>query len=81
MEDELFTMMLVLAFAAVMILAGRVFIDQRKGTEAAMFSYSALLQIEWVIFSVFCRSVHGVERLSGGASIITARWRSQPMAS
>ena len=36
MEDELFTMMLVVVFAAVMVVAGQVFIDQRKRTEAAM---------------------------------------------
>ena len=37
MEDELFAMMLVVVFAAVMVVAGQVFIDQRKRTEAAMF--------------------------------------------
>jgi len=36
MEDELFTMMLVVVFAAVMFVAGQVFVDQRKRTEAAM---------------------------------------------
>jgi hypothetical protein len=37
MEDEMFTMMLVLLFAAVMIVAGQVFIDQRKRAEVAIF--------------------------------------------
>lgn len=37
MQDELFTMMLVILFAAVMVVAGQVFIDQRKRTEAVMF--------------------------------------------
>jgi uncharacterized membrane protein len=37
MEDELFTMMLVLVFAAVMLVGGQIFIDQRKRTEAATF--------------------------------------------
>jgi hypothetical protein len=36
MEDELFTMMLVVVFAAVMFVAGQVFIDQHKRTEAAI---------------------------------------------
>jgi len=37
MEDELFTMMLVLVFAAVMLVGGQIFNDQRKRTEAATF--------------------------------------------
>ncbi len=37
MEDELCTTMLVLIFAAVMLIAVQVFIDQRKRTEAATF--------------------------------------------
>ncbi|MBV8574162.1 MAG: hypothetical protein JOZ58_03860 [Acetobacteraceae bacterium] len=37
MEDEMFTMMLVVLFAAVMVVAGQVFVDQRKRAEAALF--------------------------------------------
>jgi hypothetical protein len=37
MQDELLTMMLVVLFAAVMVVAGQVFIDQRKRTEVVMF--------------------------------------------
>ena len=35
MENELFTMMLTIVFAAVMVIAGQLFIDQRDRTEAA----------------------------------------------
>jgi hypothetical protein len=37
MEDELFTMMLVVVFVAVMLVGGQIFIDKRKRTEAATF--------------------------------------------
>ena len=37
MEDELFTMMLTVVFAAVLLVTGQAFIDQRNRAEAVAF--------------------------------------------
>ena len=43
MEDELFTLMLTIIFAAVMVVAGEAFIDQRNRAEASAFLNSLAL--------------------------------------